>query len=189
MRTNGDQQCLDLVFGSPDAGGICEPARLCQLVPWSERVDGWDMLTSHDITWHHIFTGWIRIFNRPTPWVWNVDSQRNHSNPAIQPSWRQAEANDGIDRTCPPEKGCNAHVQCLPDEYLGLARSKYCLKIGTESPLDSFIMFDHFAHCNSHAVAVGVYLLFWDKAKLFVNTSWVTSSGCVVCQGPHVQGL
>ena len=36
--------------GSPDAGGICEPARLCQLVPWSERVDGWDMLTSHDIT-------------------------------------------------------------------------------------------------------------------------------------------
>ena len=26
-------------------------------------------------------------------------------------------ANDGIDRTCPPEKGCNAHVQCHPDEY------------------------------------------------------------------------
>lgn len=43
-------------------------------------------------------------------------------------------------------------------------------------------------HGSSHAVAVGVYLLFWDKARLFVNTSWVTSSGCVVvCQGPHVQ--
>ena len=132
-----------------------------------------------DITWHHIFTGWIRIFNRPTP-VWNVDSQRK------QP-WRQAEANDGIDRTCPPEKGCNAHVQCLPDEYLGLGRSKYCLKIGTESPLDSSCLII-LPICNSHAVAVGVYLLFWDKTKLFVNTSWVTSSGCVVvCQGPHVQ--
>eukprot|EP00931_Biecheleriopsis_adriatica_P088651 TRINITY_DN62921_c0_g1_i1.p1 TRINITY_DN62921_c0_g1~~TRINITY_DN62921_c0_g1_i1.p1 ORF type:complete len:1597 (+),score=307.41 TRINITY_DN62921_c0_g1_i1:34-4824(+) len=26
-------------------------------------------------------------------------------------------ANDGVDRTCPPVKGCDAHVQCKPDEY------------------------------------------------------------------------
>jgi hypothetical protein len=91
-------------------------------------------MTSHDITF--LQDGSVYSTDQP-PWVWNVDSQRSHTNPAIQPSWRQAEANDGIDRTCPPEKGCNAHVQCLPDEYLGLGRSKYCSKTGTDSPLDS----------------------------------------------------
>ncbi|CAJ1409317.1 unnamed protein product [Effrenium voratum] len=52
------QQSLWPCTGCPTAGGgICEPARLCQM------------------------------------------------------------ANDGIDRTCPPEKGCDAHLQCKPDEY------------------------------------------------------------------------